>query len=176
MATLYTFSVQVVEVAAALGGGLYGTPHIIESTKILTAAQKLVSDRSQGNSKITSLAAQTISYDLGLDTAGFDNATMSVVMNDAPASSNTGEAWTVANQLMPYFGIVAQTYPDDGDVLIFFPRCKITGDWTWKLEFGKIVVPQFKCEAIEDLTLGYIMKKFDRPAGGTITFPPQILA
>lgn len=170
MSTLYTFSLQAVYIAAYLGAGSYDTAHLIDSSKTLTASQKLVSDRAQGNSRITALAAQAISYDVGLDTAGFDDDSIGIVMGTDPASSASATNVDVANQLMPYFGLIGQTYPDAGDVLICYPYCKMTGDWTFKLEFGKIVIPQFKFEAIEEPTLGYIMRKRTRTAGGAIVF------
>ena len=174
MANQYTFSVQQVQVAPNNGNGTFGSAYELQSTKTVTTAQKLVSDRSQGNTKITALVAQTISYDLSLDTAGFDFSALSIFMNDPATSSNTGQVWTVPNQLMPYFGLVAQAFPEAGDVLWFWPRCKITGDFSYKLEFGKIIVPQFKCEAIEDENLGFIVRVYERPGGGSITFPPVV--
>jgi hypothetical protein len=168
--TEYTFSVQAVYIAAYNSAGSYGTKHLIDSTKVLTATEKKVNDRAQGNSRITALAAQVISYDVGLDTAGFDDDGYEIVDGPQSTTSASGDNVDTGNVLVPYFGLIAQTYPDDGDVLICYPYCKATGDWSFKLEFGKIVVPQFKLEAIEEPTLGYIMRKRTRSAVGSIDF------
>src|ERR1700690_2681299 len=131
----FTFSLQAVWVAKNNGDGTFGTPVLGQSSKDLNVAQKLVSDRAQGNGNITSLAAQIISYDITWDTASFDTPVMTVLWNQAAASSAHGSHLTVGNQvLMQYFGLIAQTFPDSGDVLLFWPRCKVTGDVTWKNE------------------------------------------
>lgn len=172
MTTSFTFSLQKVIVAPYINGTSYGTPVTFDSIKSLSMAKKYVSDRAQGNSYITALAAQSISYDLTLDSAGFQDAALTVLEGISASSSGVDSNFTEANDLMPYFGLVAQTYPDTGDVILFFPRCKITGDLNYKLEFGKIVVPQIKCEAIRDPTLLYLMRRTTRPSAlETITFP-----
>lgn len=171
MTTYFTFSLQQVLIASYVNGLTYGTPVTFDSIKTLAVAKKYVSDRAQGNSQITSLAAQAISFDLSLDTAGFQFPALAILEGLSASSSGAGQNQDESNDLMPYFGLIGQTYPDAGDVLLFFPRCKITGDINYKLEFGKIVVPQLKCEAIKDTTLGYTLRLRQRNAIGAITFP-----
>lgn len=171
MTTQFTFSLQQVQVASYINGTSYGAPVTFDSAKTLSMAKKYIADRAQGNSYITSLAAQSISYDLTLDLAGFQDAALAILEGISAAASGSNTNFTEANDLMPYFGMAAQTLPDSGDVVLFFPRCKITADINFKLEFGKIVVPQLKIEAIRDPTLLYIMRRTTRPVTGVITFP-----
>lgn len=171
MTTSFTFSLQKVTVAPYINGTSYGTAVDFDSIKTLTMAKKYVSDRSEGNSYITSLAAQSISYDITLDSAGFQDAALTVMENISPTISGSNSNFTESNDLMPYFGLIGQTFPDSGDVLLFFPRCKITADINYKLEFGKIVTPQIKIEAIRDPTLLYLMRRVTRPATGSYVFP-----
>lgn len=177
MTAVYTFSLQQCKVAANNGDGTFGTPYMLESTKTLTMAQKFVSDKARGNAHITALAAQTESFDVGLDTAGLDNETFAIIYGVEAVASNEGSVLTIDNLLTPYFGLIGQAYPDgEGDFLVWFPYCKITADVNYKFEYGKIVVPQFKCEAIQDPVLDYMQKLLDRPNGGPITFPPYVPA
>lgn len=169
---LYTFSLQAVWVAPNNGDGTFGTQFQFDSIKSLSYSKKYVSDRAQGNSRITALAAQAISYDISLDTAGFQDNVLGVMQGLAAASSGVGINWDESNDLMPYFGLIGQTFPDTGDVLLFFPRCKITSDISYKNEFGKIVVPQIKIEGIKDQPLGYILRRRRRTSSsGPVTFP-----
>lgn len=172
---LYTFSLQQVKVASWLGGGGYGTPYVLQSSKTLSVSQEMISDRSMGNSYITDLETQLISLSLQLDTAGFDPSALTVFTGIATSISGADTVQPINNKLLPYFGMIAQVFPNAGDVLYFFPYCKITKSWTYKLEFGKIIVPQFACEAIQDPTLGYMMQPYIRPTATSstpITFPP----
>lgn len=172
MTTSFIFSLQQVQVASYINGLTYGTPVTFDSSKTLSLSKKYVSDRAQGNSQITSLAAQSISYDLTLETSGFQDAALAIMEGITATVSNAQSNFDESNDLMPYFGLIAQGYPDTGDVLLFFPRCKITSDINYKLEFGKIVAPQIKIEAIRDTTLGYLMRRRTRSSSGlAITFP-----
>lgn len=174
MSNLYTFSLQLAQIAPNEGDGTFGAIHSLESTKTAAFARKHITDRSEGNSYITYLATQGISMDVQLDTAGLDFDALEVLTGQAPTSSNDGEYWQFENELYPYFGFLAQAYPTVGDVLLWLPRCKVTTDFNWKFEYGKIVVPMFKFEAIRDEVLGYTGRLINRPDGGALAFPPQI--
>lgn len=178
MTAVFTFSLQQCQIAANNLDGTFGTAYQLESTKTLTMAQKFVSDKARGNARITALAAQTESYDVGLDTAGIDNDALAVLFGTTAVDSNDGNVLSISNILTPYFGLVGQAFPDgDGDFLVFFPYCKVTSDMNFKFEYGKIVVPQFKAEAIEGSAFPYIVNYYERPDGeAAITFPPQIPA
>lgn len=171
MANILTFSLQSLKVAAWNGDGTYGTIQTFFSAKTLTATKKFVSDKAMGNSKITGLAAQAISYDISIDSAGFDDSVLNVLLGLTSSSSGSGVNTDEANALAPYFGLVAQTYPDTGDYLLFFPQCKITGDFGYKIDFGKFSTPSIKMEAIQDDTLGYMLRKRKRTVIGAITMP-----
>ncbi len=176
MTAKFTFSLQQCLVAANNLDGTFGTPYMLESTKTLTMAQKFVSDKARGNARITALAAQTESYDISLDTAGIDDDVFAILFGTTATASNGGSVLQIDNVLTPYFGLVGQAYPDgEGDFLVFFPFCKVTSDVNYKFEYGKIVVPQFKCEAIQVSPFTYIVEQLDRPCVTDITaFPPQI--
>ena len=171
MANILTFSLQSLTIAANNLDGTFGTAAAFFSAKTLTATKKFVSDKAYGNSKITGLAAQAISYDLSIDSAGFDDAVLNVLLGLSSSSSGSGTNTDEANELSQYFGLIAQTYPDAGDYLLFFPRCKITGDFGYKIDFGKFSTPTIKAEAIVDDTLTYVLRRRRRSVIGAITFP-----
>lgn len=174
MSAIYTFSLQQAYAASNEGDGTFGTVLALESTRMMSFGQGLVTDRSEGNSKITYLATQAISTDVQLDTAGFDFTGLEIFTGQAASASNDGNVLEMDNALFPYFALLGQAYPDNGDVLMWLPRCKITKTFSWRFEFGKIVVPTFQCEAIVDPVLGYQWRLLERPSGGAIAFPPQI--
>ncbi len=169
---ILTFSLQSLWVALSNLDGTFGTPAQFFSAKTLTATKKFVSDKAYGNSKITGLAAQAISYDIAIDSAGFDDAVLNILLGLTSSSSGGGSNVDEQNQLSQYFGLIGQTYPDTGDYLLFFPKCKVTGDLGYKIEFGKFAVPSLKCEAIDDDVFNFVLRRRRRTAVGTITFPP----
>lgn len=175
MANIYTFSLQQAVIAAYTGSVSYGTPRTLESTKTLTIGQKLITDQAQGNSKITDLETQSISDDVKLDTAGLDFAALAILTGQAASASGSNTILSMPNAMYPYFGIVAEAwYGTISSMLLFFPYCKITSDFSWAFDFGKIVVPKFACMAIQEPTLGYMWRLYDRPSvRGSIAFPPN---
>lgn len=175
MANIYTFSLQQAVIAAYTGSVSYGPARTLESTKTLTISQKLITDQAQGNSKITDLETQSISDDVKLDTAGLDFAGLTILTGQSATTSGADSILSMPNAMYPYFGLIGEAwYGTISSMLLFFPYCKITSDFSWAFDFGKIVVPKFACMAIQEPTLGYMWRLYDRPtARGSITFPPS---
>ena len=182
---VFSFSLQAAYVAVNNQDGTFGTYVRGKSTKAATIALKLVSDQAQGNAIITDVAAQVISCEVQLDTAGFEDDFLSVLLNVTPVKLTNDEYVIMGDQVRTkFFGIILQTYPDQGDVLHFMPSMKVTSDISYKLEFGKIVVPQFKAMGIVDphyTPAGYpngaMWNKITRSVTGAldpIAFPPTL--
>lgn len=176
MANSYTFSVQQVQIAAWLSGATYDTPYTLESTKMISYAQKMITDQAQGNSKITDLESQFISGDIKLDTAGMAFEALTILTGQATSTSTGDSVIETPNALLPYFGIVAEAwYGTVSSMLLWYPWCKITSDFSYAFDFGKIIVPKFACMNIVNPTLLYMEKKYKRPSTrGSITFPPTV--
>jgi hypothetical protein len=175
-AQLYSFMIQQAIVAKNNLDGTFGTPYTLQSTKTVTVDATQVSDRAEGNAQITALASQAIEHKLTLDTAGFDQSALAIFLPVSPASSNGGSNWDEGNVRSLYFGMIAQVWPDVGDVLHFWPKCKVMSGFKYKLEYGKIIVPQFTCEAILDSNQGYMFRERERPnatPSTAINFPPN---
>ncbi len=171
-----TFSVQLAAVAVNNLNGTLGTPVRIPSVKAVMTDIKTITDQAQGDSKITAIAAQLISADLTIDTAGITFAAYQIMTGVTPTSSTvpTRSYLTYTNDRMPYFAMVLEAFgaEDAGDDVIFMPKCKITTGFSWKFEFGKIITPSIKAIAIPDLVLGDLIQVAKRPVIAAITMPP----
>lgn len=174
-----TFSLQQFAAAVNNGDGTFGTAVVSPSAKGIKFNQKLISDRAEGNSRITALAAQAISAGFQLDTHGFQFSMLQIFTGQDPSSSGSSATLekyiSLPNARMQYFGIIAQAWAAEnaGDVLLFLPKCKVTSDFTWGFDFGKISAPQFKMEAILDDNFGFMWQIIERAtANNTLVFPP----
>lgn len=173
-----TFGLQRVDIAANNTGGSFGTSSTVPSAKTIAFDFKTVSDMAQGDMMITATGAQAISMDGTLDVAGITFANLAVLTGNT--ISSTGAGSTLQRQMsfnnfrFQYFGLLAQAWAveNTGDTLIWVPKCKVMSGWTWRLEFGKIVTPQFKFTAIQDDFYGYIWKLNERATIGVLAIPP----
>jgi hypothetical protein len=171
------FGVQLGAIAVANLDGTIGTPIRIPSLKTTMVSMKTVTDQAQGDMSITAIAAQLISADLTLDTAGISRAVYTTLTGVQPTSSSTPTRTytTYGNDRFPYFALIIESLAAEasGDTLIFLPKVKLTQGFDYKFEFGKITTPQLKATAIKDLVLGYTMQKVDRATIASITMPPS---
>jgi hypothetical protein len=170
-----TFGVQNVWVATNDGQGHFGSMVHLPSVKTIGVTPEVVTDKLQGNMAITAIATQAISYTLTMDTGGITFAVLQVLTGITPSTSNTDPVMAFANDQFPYFALLAEAWAIPGDSLFFWPYCKVTKGWSYKLEFGKIVVPQLSCDAIIDPTENYILQIYERTSkSGAITIPPMV--
>lgn len=147
--------------------------------KIIGVDLKTISDQAQGDSRITATASQAISADLTIDMAGLSFQALEVLTGVTATSSNVGSStehdfMTWSNFRFPYWGLLAQAWSaeDNGDTLVWLPRVKIMSGFSWRLEFGKIVTPQYKATAILDDNFGAIMQLIFRKTITALTIPP----
>jgi len=169
----YSFSLQAVYVAVNNGNGTFGTPVKFASVETIDSNQSMVSDETKGNAVITSRASQTEKYQQSMGTASFDLDAQAIVFGKSVTTVGSNYYMKIDDtQRSPIFGLMAVTYPDVGDYIQFWPNCKLMQGVTWKNSYGKIVVPQFKFEAIMDNSLGYMYLPIERLAGGSYAFPP----
>lgn len=159
----FKFSLQQAWAAVANGDGTYGTAVQFPSAKTLSLDVKYIADKAQGNSTITGLAAQIIECMWQLDGVNFDPAILQILTGQAPSSSNTGanqvDTQTFQNDLMPYFGIVAQAWGENGDdTCILLPYTKVMDGFSYKFDFGKYITPVFKGDDIIEPTLGFLLQ------------------
>lgn len=174
----FQFSLQYLASAKANGDGTYGTLHKFPSAKTLTLNMKYISDTAEGNSIYTALASQIIAAEWQVDGCNFDPAILGDVTGETASSSNTGanqvDTITFANDLMPYFGLVAQAWGQHGDDLcILVPYTKVMSGFSYKLDFGKFIAPQFKGTSINEPTLAYMLQgKWHKTKLASPVFPP----
>lgn len=177
----FQFSLQVCKIASATGSGTYGTAFTFPSAKTLNLSIKFISDKAEGNSIYTALAAQIVSVEWSIDGANLDQNIVAIAMGETPAVSGTGntEVDTInfSNDLMPYFGILAQAWGQHGDDMCFLvPYTKTMQDVSFKLDFGKFTTPSFKGTAINEPTLQNMLSMKNHAtklATGALLFPPS---
>lgn len=173
-----TFSLQRCDIAANNTLGSFGAASTVPSAKVLALDFKTVSDQSQGDSAITATAAQAIGMDGTLDVAAITFQNLAVITGNTISSTGAGSTlqrqMSFGNLRFQYFGLLAQAWGAEnaGDTLIWIPKCKVMSGWTFRLEFGKIVTPQFKFTAIQDDFYGYIWKPNERATIGVLAIPP----
>jgi hypothetical protein len=160
----YKFSLQQAWIAAANGDGTYGTAYQFPSAKTLSLDLKYISDKAQGNSAITGIAAQIIECMWQIDGVNFDPNIIAVLTGQAVSTASGGtstqiDTQTFPNALMPYMAIVAQAWGEHGDdTCILLPYSKVTDGFTWKLDFGKYISPVFKGDGIIEPTLNFMLQ------------------
>lgn len=177
----FQFSLQLCKVARANGDGTYGTAVTLPSARTLNLTIKFIKDRAEGNSIYTALAAQIIAVGWSVDGANLDQNVLATVFGETPAVSGTGlteiDTINFANELMPYFGLVAQAWGQHGDDMCFLiPYTKVMDDTSWKLDFGKFASPSFKGEAINEPTFLNMLSMKNHAtkiAGTALLFPPS---
>ncbi|SRR5260221_13951466 len=175
----FQFSLQYCAAAKANGDGSYGTLFKFPTAKTLRITLKYISDKAEGNSIITAIAAQIIEVDWEIDGVNLDQNLLAIMTGETPSSSGAGssevDTITFANDLMPYFGIVAQAWGQHGDDMCFLiPYTKVTKDFSWSLDFGKFPVPKFQGEGIiEPVLLHMLQAKNHATKLASPVFPPS---
>lgn len=177
----FQFSLQVCKAAKANGDGTYGAAITFPSARTLNITIKLIKDRAEGNSIYTALASQIIAIGWSIDGANLDQNLLGVVFGETPLVSGAGsseiDTFSVSNDLMSYFGIVAQAWGQHGDDMTFLiPYTKVMDDTSWKLDFGKFAAPSFKGEAIKEPVLNVMLDMKNHAtklATSALLFPPS---
>lgn len=175
----FQFSLQYCAAAKANGDGTFGTLVAFPSAKTLRITLKYISDKAEGNSIITAIAAQIIEVDWEIDGVNLDQGLLAIVTGETASSSGAGSAevdtMAFSNDLMPYFGIVAQAWGQHGDDMCFLiPYTKVTKDFSWSLDFGKFAVPKFAGEAINEPVLLYMLNAKNHATKiASPVFPPS---
>ena len=174
----FQFSLQYLAAAKANGDGTFGTARKFPAAKTLSLNMKYISDTAEGNSLYVALAAQIVACEWQVDGCNLDQVLLGILTGETASSSNSGanevDHLTFKNDLMPYFGLVAQAWGQNGDDLCFLiPYTKVMTGFSWKLDFGKFAAPQFKGTSIAEPILGYILDWFDHATKlANPVFPP----
>lgn len=175
----FQFSLEQAFIAVNNGDGTFGTAVQVPSAKTLTLNVEYIKDRSEGNSVLTALASQIIAVGWTLDGANLNDAILQILTGVTPTSSNTGvnqvDTIQFSNDLMPYFGLIGQAWGQAGDDLcILLPKTKMMDGWSYKMDFGKFIYPQFKGTCIKDATLAYMLNHKNHATKVTTpAFPPS---
>ena len=170
------FSVNGAWVAKWNGDGTYGTPAGVFANQAQIDV-KQVSDSAKGNSAIVATAALVESVDLTLDVVSIQFPVMSIFYANLNAASSAMFTDLGMGRLYAqYFGMIIESLSDSGTALRYLiPKLKVMSGITWKLGYGKLLVPQFKATGIWDVGLtNWIVDPREYPSSATaINFPPS---
>lgn len=174
----FKFSLQQAWVAKANGDGTYGPAIQFPSAKTLSLDLEMISDTAEGNSRHTGLAAQIVGVGWQMDGVNLSEEIVGILTGETPSSSNSGpdqvDTQTTTNDLMPYIGLVAQAWGENGDdTCILIPYTKVMKGFSYKLDYGKYITPAFKGDGIDEPNLGFMMQRKDHATKVTQPqFPP----
>ena len=174
----FAFSLQYLAAAKANGDGTFGTAFKFPSAKTLSINMKYISDTAEGNSIYTALAAQIVAVEWQVDGVNLSQSLLGIITGESNSSSNSGanevDTITFSNDLMPYFGLVAQAWGQNGDDMCFLiPYTKVMTGFSYKLDFGKFAAPQFKGTSINEPVLNYMLQGKDHATKlSNPVFPP----
>lgn len=162
--TEFQFSLQYLAAAKANGDGTYGTPKKFPAAKTLNLSMKYISDIAEGNSVEVAVAAQIVAVDWSIEGVNLNPDLLAIITGETASSSNSGanevDTQTFGNDLMPYFGLVAQTWGENGDDSCWLiPYTKVTKDFSFALNFGKYIAPKFSGHGIAEPSLNYMLQR-----------------
>jgi hypothetical protein len=92
------------------------------------------------------------------------------------ASSATFTDLGLTNLYAQYFGMIIEALSDSGTAFrILIPKSKVMSGISWKLGYGKLLVPQLKGTGIKDAGLtNWILDPREYPSSATaVNFPPS---
>ena len=159
----FQFSLQYLAAAKANGDGTFGNAFKFPAAKTLSISMKYISDTAEGNSIYVALAAQIVAVEWQIDGCNLDQQLLGIITGESQASASAGlptqiDTINFSNDLMPYFGLVAQAWGQKSDDLcLLVPYTKVMTGFTYKLDFGKFIMPQFKGTAIAEPILLYML-------------------
>lgn len=178
-----TFGLRDVKIATWNSTGSYGTAVDVPSVQMYSATLQQTSATLEGDDSITATAARAISSSVQIRFGSISLLALEVMLGNSATSSlstpNAVKGLKVAGgDNMPYFGIVGQAYAEEGqgDIHVFVPKCKITGDVTLaNLQYGQFAIPELTVMAVDDSTYGVIYL-VEHETATAVVIPPANIA
>jgi len=170
----FIFGLRKCIIAPWLEQSNWGAAVQLESCEIFSSSLIMVKDELHGDDMVTALAAATISGTLqvqfGFKSLSIWNTLTGMTVTDA----TTYKTAVQPIGLMPYFGISGQAYMQNGLLPhdLFIPKCKITGNLGYELNFGKLRTQRLDCQFIYDSTTWGFLFQIDHGTTTTLTIPP----
>jgi len=178
-----TFGLRDVKVATWNSTNSYGTAVDVPSVQMMAATLQQTAAQLEGDDSITATAARAIGGQVQLRFGSISLAALEVMTGQAATSSLTTPNAVKGLKIsggdnMPYFGIVGQAYAEegDGDIHVFIPKCKITGDIQLaNLQYGQFAIPEMTVQAVDDATFGVIYL-VEHETATAVAIPPANIA
>lgn len=178
-----TFGLRDVKVAAWNATNDYGTEVDVPSVQMMGTTLQQVAAQLEGDDSITATASRAIGGQVQLRFGSVSLAALEVMLGQAATSSvaspnQVKQLKISGGDTMPYFGIVGQAYAEegDGDLHVFIPKCKITGDIQLaNLQYGQFAIPEMTIQAVDDATYG-IVNLVEHQTATAVAIPPANIA
>lgn len=178
-----TFGLRDCKIASWTSTGVYGTAVDVPSVQMMGATLQQVAAQLEGDDSIQATAARAIGGQVQLRFGSVSIGALEVMTGQSATSSlstpNQVKGLKIAGgDNMPYFGIVGQAYAEegDGDLHVFIPKCKITGDIQLaNLQYGQFAIPEMTVQAVDDATYGVIYL-IEHETAVAVAIPPANIA
>ena len=158
----------------------YATEVDVMSVQLLGVSMQTVSADLVGDDQITATASRAVSGTVRIRFGGVSIAALEVLFGvtatSSVASPNNVKSFRITGGLdTPYFGLTGRAISanDDGDTLVFLPKCRIMGDVTLAtMEYGTFAVPELEARIVSDATYGMINIISRETGSTTVEVPP----
>lgn len=164
--------------------GTFGTTYDVPSAQMLRGQLTLQEAELEGDDTITAIASKVIKGEGAFRFGGMPFEVFSVITGQAIASSGAGSAAyrfiDFANANMPYFGLCgrADAGEGSGDTHLFFPKCKVAGNFEVKLEGNAFSIPEIPIKMIGDDNFldangrKIVVRAIQHASAEVVTLPP----
>lgn len=180
-----SFGLKDCKVAGWTSAGVYTSTGVdVPSVQMLSTMLHTVTAELTGDDTITATAARAISGEVKLRFGSVSIAVLEVLFGltatSSIASPNRVKQFKIpGGTRFPYFGLggIALAEEGVGDLEVFMPKCKITGDITLvHLEYGMFAIPDLTVRAVDDATFGIINVIEHEAALTVVVIPPVSIA
>jgi hypothetical protein len=173
----YKFGLLDCKIAVWNSDESYGTAVDVPSVQVLGIEFQTVTANLEGDDVITDTHAKQISAQITLR-FGFQSVdVLAILTGETHASSNNDDSMIFGDQNYPYFAICGRV--DDtqggGNDVWFAPKCKITGGWSIRMEYGNYVIPEITAMAVYETATYGIATVFQYDSATAVAIPPTAI-
>ena len=172
----YAFNLNGAVIAPWTNAQTWGAAIAIDAINMYSPVLNTVADTLLGDGGIAALAAAFIGGKIDLE-FGVKNLNVFGALSGLSEadSSPTSESLVITQQNLPYFGINGQIKHDTGAGAyeFFIPKCKIMGDLSFTLQYGKFWTQRVSAQFVADSVVYGMAKIISRAtAASPLTIPP----
>lgn len=172
----YAFNLNSAIIATWNSAQNWGTAIAIDAINMYSPTLNVVADELDGDGGIAALASAFIGGRIQLEFGVKNLNVFGILSGLTPADSTpTSESLVITQQNLPYFGINGQIKHDTGlgAYEFFIPKCKIMGDLSFTIQYGKFWSQRVEARFLADSAVYGMAKIISRAtAASPIVIPP----